>query len=382
MLAWLLLLPALALFTLGLLTVLPSPPWSPWKLAVLAGEFGHWLTLPAGAVLLVAVGPARDGSPIAAAAALLALVATGLLLKPAVQAHRLAATLPGQLAQRFGACARPPPPAFSSARLFTGHDPTPVAPRTFSVDGGLPLDFYPAIGRNGAGPAPIVIVIHGGGWDSGDRHQLPKLNDLLAARGFAVAAISYRLAPQSLWPAQRDDTLAAIAWLKAQAPALGVDAQRLVLLGRSAGGQIAQTVAYTARDPAIRGVVALYAPSDLIFGYENTHEDDMLRSPALMRQFLGGSPQSARANYESASALFHVHPAAPPTLLLHGVNDALAWHRHSARLAARLAEAGVPHCYVALPWATHAFDFNLHGPGGQLTVFALEWFLERVTTRD
>ncbi len=377
--AWLLLLPALTLCILGLLTALPSPPWSPWKLAVLAGEFGHWLALPALLVLLAAAGRALDGSPVAAAAVLPALGATALLLKPALQARRLGAALPATLARRFGSRAQPSPPAFSPARLFTGRDPTPVAPQTFAIDGGLPLDFYPAIGRNGAGPAPGVIVIHGGGWDSGDRRQLPKLNHLLAARGYTVAALSYRLAPHALWPAQRDDTLAAIAWLKAQAPALGLDAQRLVLLGRSAGGQIAQTVAYTARDPAIRGVVALYAPSDLIFGYENTHEDDMLRSPSLMRQFLGGTPQSARAAYESASALFHVHPAAPPTLLLHGVNDALAWHRHSARLAARLAEAGVPHCYVELPWATHAFDFNLHGPGGQLTVYALEWFLERVT---
>jgi acetyl esterase/lipase len=381
MLAWLLLFSAFFLCTLGLLTAFPSPPWSPWKLAVLAGEFGHWLALPAGAVLVTAALAARDGSLIAAPAALIALIATVFLLKPTVQAHRVASALPTALAHRFGARAQPlpSPRAFSPARLFIGRDPAPVAPRTFTIDGGLPLDFYPAIGRNGAGPAPVVIVIHGGGWDSGDRHQLPKLNHLLAARGFAVAAISYRLAPHALWPAQRDDTLAAIAWLKAQAPALDLDAQRLVLLGRSAGGQIAQTVAYTARDPAIRGVVALYAPSDLIFGYENTHEDDMLRSPALMRQFLGGTPESARANYESASALFHVHPAAPPTLLLHGINDALAWHRHSARLEARLAAAGVPHCYVALPWATHAFDFNLHGPGGQLTVFALDWFLDRVT---
>ena len=99
----------------------------------------------------------------------------------------------------------------------------------------------------------------------------------------------------------------------------------------------------------------------------------------LMRQFLGGPPTHARANYESASAWFQVHPGCPATLLLHGRNDSIAWHLHSGRLDERLGTAGVPRCYVALPWATHAFDFSLHGPGGQLSTFAVDWFLDRVT---
>jgi acetyl esterase/lipase len=191
--------------------------------------------------------------------------------------------------------------------------------------------------------------------------------------------VSYRLAPRHRWPAQREDVLAALTSLRAQAPALGVDPDRFVLLGRSAGGQIAQVIAYAAHHPAVRGVIALYAPSDLYFGYVNTHENDMLNSPALMRQFLGGTPETARAAYESASAINFVSRGSPPTLLLHGRNDALAWHRHSERLAARLGEHGVPHVYVELPWATHGFDYSLRGPGGQLTTFAIEWFLRSVT---
>ena len=105
----------------------------------------------------------------------------------------------------------------------------------------------------------------------------------------------------------------------------------------------------------------------------------MLKSPALMRQYLGGTPAAARENYLSASPHYHVTRATPPTLLLHGENDALVWHRHSVRLDARLAEEHVPHAFVSLPWATHAFDYNLHGPGGQLTTFAVEWFLAVVT---
>ncbi|MFM9032121.1 MAG: alpha/beta hydrolase, partial [Opitutaceae bacterium] len=328
------------------------------------------------ALIAGAAWPSAQG-PSGAAATLLGLLATGLFLKPAWQAARLARPLPARLREGFGDWSGDGYPAFTWRELYgTGGKATAMA-ETMEFAPGLALDLYRSA-RMGKGPAPCVILVHGGGWDGGDRRQLPGLNHWLVERGYAVAAISYRLAPAPRWPAPRDDALAAIAFLTARGPALGVDPTRLVLLGRSAGGQIAQSVAYTARDPAIRGVVAFYAPSDLIFGYVNTHEDDTLRSPTLMRQLLGGPPDRVRAAYESASPIFHVTRDAPPTLLLHGVNDSIAWHRHSERLAERLAAHGVPHLNLLLPWATHAFDFNLSGPGGQLTRYALAWYLARV----
>jgi acetyl esterase/lipase len=375
----LLLLVALLLFALSTLTVIRSPDWSPWRLAVLAGEYGHWFVVVA--VILAAVAWGTRGGPgwVAGGTVTLSLAAAALFARPSLAAAEIAAKLPRTLTGEFGAPALGERKPFSMAELFFGRAAEPVARQTHTVAPGLPLDYYPAVRAASAGPAPCVVVIHGGGWDSGDRTQIPHFNHWLARCGYAVAAISYRLAPQHQWPAQRDDTLAAIGYLKAHAKELGLDPTRFVLLGRSAGGQIAETVGYTAEDPAIRGVVGLYAPSDIIFGYVNTHENDMLKSPGLMRQYLGGPPETARANYESASALFHVSPRTPPTLLLHGTIDALCWYRHSVRLDACLAAQHVPRVFVALPWATHAFDFNLHGPGGQLTRFSLEWFLARVT---
>lgn len=372
MFRWVLLAIAAALLLVSLLTAFKAPAWSPWRLAVLAGEFGHRLALPT--LLLVALAGWQRQWP----AVVVGALAAALLLKPVAQAWRAGRALPEALAAGVGrtTLARP---AFSCAAFFD-RDPAPVAAETHAFAPGLALDFHrPAFRRDPARGDACVIVVHGGGWDSGDRTQFATFNHWLARRGYAVAAISYRLAPQHPWPAPRDDTLAAIAFLKSRAPELGLDATRLVLLGRSAGGQIALATAYTARDPAIRGAIGLYTPADLIFGYEHTHENDMLKSPALMRQYLGGTPQSARARYEHASPHHHVARHSPPTLLLHGENDALVWHRHSARLDARLAEEHVPHAFVSLPWATHAFDYHLHGPGGQLTTFAVEWFLAVVT---
>src|SRR6185437_2536684 len=97
----------------------------------------------------------------------------------------------------------------------------------------------------------------------------------LAGRGYAVADISYRLAPGAVWPAQRDDVLAAIAGLRGAAGRLGIDPDRIVVFGRSAGGQIAEAAAYWARDPGLRGVAAFYAPADMNFAYAFGREDDI-----------------------------------------------------------------------------------------------------------
>ena len=376
MLRWTLLITAGSLLVLGLFTVVRAPAWSPWKLAVLAGEFGHGLAVIA-IMTALAAWFTRSGAPVVAlVTAALSVAAAVLLLVPLWQAGRIARNLPSTLEKQFGKQATDRD-AFSIKNLF-GRVVEPVATETLLVREGLPLDFYRPVRADGQA-APCVVVVHGGGWDGGDRSQLPELNHWLARRGYAVAAISYRLAPKHRWPAQLDDVRAALDFLRDRAPALGIDPGRLVLMGRSAGGQIAQMAGYTAGEAGLRGVIAFYAPSDLYFGYVNTHENDMLKSRMLMRQFLGGPPESFRANYDAASALNFVSPRSPPTLLLHGRNDPIAWDRHSERLAARLADFKVPHAYVALPWATHAFDYNLRGPGGQLTTFAIDWFLAAVT---
>ena len=174
--------------------------------------------------------------------------------------------------------------------------------------------------------------------------------------------------------------LAAIAWLKAHAAELGLDPSRLVLLGRSAGGQLATAVGYGAHDPSIRGVIALYAPHDMAFVWSVSREDDALNSTKLMRQYLGGPPEGERrVLYASASGQQLAQAGSPPTLLVHGALDTLSWDRHSERLAVRLEELHVPHYYLRLPWGTHGFDFNPDGPGGQLADYAISRFLTAVT---
>lgn len=369
---WLLLLLSAAFVALGLLTVFKIPDRIDWKFSVLVCQFGYILAVAPLAIGLHAwLGTGRG--PLTLAAGVLSTVAFVLLFQPCLQAWSIGHDLPARLERQFGP-ATVARPAFSFAGLFR---PWPnAAPKTtWTYSSSQQLDFYPAMGR---AQAPCIIVIHGGGWDDGDRGQLASFNYLLARDGFAVADISYRLAPASRWPAQRDDVAAAVAFVKAHAKELGVDSSKLVILGRSAGGQISEAAGYSLHDPDVRGVVGLYGPSDMNFAWKFSSPDDALNSPELMRRFLGGTPEQAPQAYDSASALLMVNSKTPPTLLVHGVIDTLVWYRHSERLTAKLTEAGVPNLLVSMPWGTHALELNLSGPSGQLTSYSVEWFVAAV----
>lgn len=377
---------ALATLAAAALTQVRAPTLAGWKLALAVAEFGHWLVavplLVAATAWLVRRSEGVDLP--AAAACAVALLAGALMLAPAAQAWAKGRNQPTRWAAAFGDGPSPATPAFSWRRLWLP-ERTPAAPVTTHVfvtraSGPLALDLYRPAVAPGTARSPCVVVVHGGGWDGGDRTQLPALNHRLAARGYAVAAVSYRLAPAATWPAPAEDVRAALDWLRAHADELGLDPARFVLLGRSAGAQIALAVAYGPPTPAgVRGVVGLYGPADLEFAYRHGREDDVLRSPALLRAYLGGDPDEVPEAYAAASPIRHVRADAPPTLLVHGKLDTLVWHRQSERLARRLAEVRARHHFLSLPWATHAFDYNLHGPGGQLATAAIEDFLARTT---
>lgn len=379
---WLYLLFAAGAATTSLLAFIHALDWRwTWKLAIVVGEYGHWLVLfPVGLAVLAAVS--TEGAWRVSILLFCGLAAVGFL-RPTFSAWRIAARLPGEMQAAWGGAA-PSQSGFNLGRLYLGSDKSPVkvTTETFArVEGvELKLDFYaPPFAKDTTRRPPCLIVIHGGGWDSGDRTQLADWNQHWATQGYAVAAVSYRLAPYAIWPAQRDDVLAAIAWLKTHADRLGIDPARFILLGRSAGGQIATAVAYGANDPSIRGVIALYAPQDMPFTWSVSREDDTLNSIKLLRQLFGGSPEEGlHALYESASGQFLAQAGSPPTLLLHGTSDTLAWYRHSERLTVRLQELRVPHYFLRLPWATHGFDFNRDGPGGQLADYAIDRFLQSV----
>jgi acetyl esterase/lipase len=316
-----------------------------------------------------------------------------VLLSPLARAIPIARRLPTDLDTAFGPIAKPASPhALARRRPIVIEDlARPLVWRrstqrrlAYACFNGceLTLDVYqPAQTQpyKARRAVPVVVVVHGGAWEGGDNTQLPDLNHYLAARGYAVAAINYRLLPRHPYPAAYDDVRAAIACLKEHAGEFGIDASRIVLMGRSSGGHLALLAGYRAADPAIRGVIALYPPTDLRGCYELPRIKHILDGWGVLERFLGGAPCDVPERYREASPVNYVGPQTPPTLLIHGALDEIVSVHNSEWLAARLAAAGRPHFFLRLPWATHGCDANLSGPSGQLSVYAIERFLAAVT---
>ena len=267
---WSLLVDALALASAGLLTIVPWPVWTQamgteaWPVGFVVPEIALWLVpLPVCfAAAALWLGRGRSSRWLTGITIALCAAAVVLLCKPAVQAWRLGRTLDAA----FGAPPpvwSPPCPPFSLAAAVVPSNPAPVAIETMQYADGLMLDFYRPPGAAGRSPRPCAVVIHGGSWVHGNRLDDGTkrwLNDWLVGLGYAVASIDYRLSPQFQWPAQRDDLLAAVRFLRDHGGALGIDGDRLVLLGRSAGAQMAIAAAYAEVIPGVRGIVDIYGP--------------------------------------------------------------------------------------------------------------------------
>ena len=98
-----------------------------------------------------------------------------------------------------------------------------------------------------------------------------------------------------------------------------------------------------------------------------------------MSQYVGGSYDQVPQKYHNCSPLEFVDKNSVPTLIIHGENDVLVSPEHSRRLNKKLQGNGIKHYYLKLPWATHGFDYNINGPGGQLSTYAVKTFLDAIT---
>jgi acetyl esterase/lipase len=238
--------------------------------------------------------------------------------------------------------------------------------------------------------SPAVIVIHGGSWSGGEKSDFATYDRWLATGGRVVFDVEHRLANSAQrFPAQITDIKCAIAWVKKHAAQYLVDPERIALLGRSSGGQLALLAAYTANDPtlqpgscvaqdtSVRAVISFYGPTDLAWDYTHPGRPDVIETPRVLENYLGGSPTSASQAYASASPIEHVSAQSPPTLFLHGGRDQLVRAENVERIMPKLAAAGVEVTYVNLPWANHGFDYNFNGWGSQIAQAEIGKFLDR-----
>jgi len=364
------------LFLISLLSIFKAPAYYLWLLAIGVTEF-PWIFIGLSLLLLVAGYWVQKYQ---LTSTLIALVSLLLFLSPIVRARAVASTLSKNLTMVFGPDStlndEDPYAAFAASRMFAG-DPKPIQLKTLTyvkyADTAMSLDFYPAQAN---GKRPCVIVVHGGSWSSGDSKQLPELNTLLANKGYNVAAINYRMAPKYQCPAPVADIETTLKYLRANADELKIDTNNFVLLGRSAGAQIALLAAYTLHDKDIKAVIDFYGPADMVWGYSVPSNPWIMNSRGVMDSYVGGPYPQVPQKYVASSPLEFVSKESVPTLIIHGANDVLVAYEHSRRLNEKLQQNGIKHYWLRLPWATHGFDFNLNGPGGQLSTYTVERFLK------
>jgi acetyl esterase/lipase len=359
---------------LSLLTVFRAPTNIFWYISILITEFSWIFFFIVLILLLSGIGGSRYG----ALSWLLGIVAMALYSVPVIGAYTIAQKLKVEMGGTGTSNTRPGESSpFSFSRMVTGINAQQVVYKTLTYDApkALTLDFYPA---SAVGKKPCVLVVHGGSWAGGDSRQLPELNSELAKAGYNVATINYRLAPRYKYPAPVEDVQTALNYLRSHSAALSLDPDSFVLLGRSAGGQIVLSAAYTLNDPAIKGVISFYGPANMIWGYANPTNPLVLNSRKVMEDYLGGTYQQVPQQYASSSATETATKNSVATLLIHGENDPLVSHIHGLKLDAKLDGLGVKHYDLYLPWATHGFDWTLNGPAGQLSTWRVKRFLEKV----
>lgn len=367
------------LFLISLLAIFKAPAYYLWLLAIGVTEYPLVFAGITAIFLITGIWLQKYQ----AASTIIGLLALVLFLSPIVRAYLIASSLkqnftavfgPGS-AEMQGDSTQAP---FSFLNLFKSSPQIPYKTITYNTDEHVPLTlaFYPSVIK---GKKPCVIVVHGGSWSSGDSKQLPELNSHLAAEGFNVVSINYRMAPKYQTPAPVEDINQVYTYLKKHADELQVDTNKFVLVGRSAGAQIAQLSAYTQKEPGLRGVVDLYGPADMVWGYSIPSNPLIMDSRKVMENYIGGNYAAVPQKYVACSPIEFVDKTTVPTLIIHGNNDVLVSPEHSRRLDKKLTENNIKHFWLKLPWATHGFDYNLNGPGGQLSTYVVERFINTVT---
>lgn len=229
------------------------------------------------------------------------------------------------------------------------------------------LDLYLPKNRK-SDKLPVIVFFHGGGWLQGDKSGgVGRLMPLLRTGRYAGVSAGYRLSGEATWPAQIHDSKAAIRWVRANAQKYGLDANRIGVWGRSAGGHLALMLGVSGDVPELEGNLGPYqGVSSKVAGVANffgvtemlaiigqRSDIDRARPDTPEAKLIGGglreNPQKAKA----ASPITYVTPNDPPVLTVHGTRDRTVPYDQAVRFDAALRKAGVPSYFVTVKEAGH-----------------------------
>lgn len=319
----------------------------------------------AAAQLLAAARAGRAGGPLGVAALGLNIAALAGLAGLAGDARRSAGVLAGALRE-----AGVPDAGQVRTRRPAGVLAGPVARRryrrvadvSYSEHGPFgTLDVWHRADLPLDGKAPVLLQVHGGAWQLGDkRGQAEPLLGYLAERGWVCVTANYRLAPASRWPDMIVDVKRAIAWVREHISGHGGDPGFIAITGGSAGGHLAALAALSANDPdyqpGFTEVDTTLAAAVPLYGVHDFSRDTQGLWALLEHKVIGTSYATDERTWRQASPLLRVGPDSPPFLVVHGSTDAIVGVGQSRMLAGALTAGSVRAGYAELPHAQHGFD--------------------------
>ena len=228
--------------------------------------------------------------------------------------------------------------------------------------------------ETGKEPLPVIVYIHGGAWNHGEKKwPLYRMVDYVASGEYAAVMVGYRLSGEAQWPAQIHDCKAAIRWVRANAKRLGLDADRIGVMGDSAGGHLVAMLGtsgdvsdmdgelglHTDVSSRVSCVVDYYGPTDFLHLYRTAPEgagtDQDVAYPTVA-SLLGAPIREVPEKAASASPITYVTAGDPPFLILHGTADPVVPFNQSELLHAALKDASATSTLITVEGGGHGWD--------------------------
>jgi acetyl esterase/lipase len=224
------------------------------------------------------------------------------------------------------------------------------------------LDLYLPKQRKSSKPLPVVVHIHGGGWQFGSKGGGYRyLGPLVESGEYAGVSIGYRLTNEASWPAQIHDCKAAIRWLRGNAAKYNLDPDRIGVTGTSAGGHLGAMLGTSGDDSSMEGTLGEHTKlSSRVtcvvdhFGPSDFRAFVMVLDPTLaVTKLLGGPPKDKLELAHNASPVTHVSTGDAPFLLIHGTRDPIVPFGQSEVLHAALVKAQVDATLIPVEGGGH-----------------------------
>ncbi|MEG3176291.1 alpha/beta hydrolase [Sphingomonas sp. RB3P16] len=360
--AWLMILPC---FVILLSAIAPIVPWLRIYAVSVVPNDATWLFLWSFVGLMIGLLAYANGKT-RLALALIVIGATATLTTAAVILHLL------YVAQSNGAridVVR----ALSVREFSTGAQPDESHVYSRPQGEALWLDVYRARKAAANGLSPVIVNVHGGGFFEGSRSFGAANLRWYADQGWTVISIDYRLArdDRPTWNLASGDVECALVWTAAHAGALGIDLDRLALIGGSAGGTLAMSAAYAidakegeprcgGKMPHVAAVAVKVPLIDAFGSWYNPGELQPLQRSYLTR-FLGGPPEQFPERYAAVDLRPKQYPSNPPTLILGGAADPLLPPAAAREFTRRATAAGLNVRHILFPYSGHDFNTRYDG---------------------